>query len=186
MSHLAASPGTDADPQPATVEVWDRFVRFFHWSLAGLVLVAFVTGDEAEQLHIVVGYAIVALLVARVVWGFVGPKHARFADFVKSPKEILRYAREALSGKAPRHLGHNPLGGAMAAALMAALLGVCWLGYLLTGDGGGSMEEFEEVHEAAAYGLLGLVALHLLGVFWTSVTHRESLVKAMITGRKSA
>lgn len=186
MGDLAVSPEAGAQTPPATVQVWDRFVRFFHWSLAGLVLVAFLTGDEAQKLHNMVGYAIVALVAARIVWGFIGSKHARFADFVKRPANILRYANETLSGKAPRYLGHNPLGGAMAAAMMAAILGVCWLGYLLTTDAYWGVEEYKEIHEAAAYLLLGMVALHLFGVVWTSFSHRENLVKAMVSGRKSA
>jgi cytochrome b len=186
MSDLAASSQAGGQASPSTIPVWDPFLRIFHWSLAGLVLAAFLTGDEQEKLHIAIGYAIVALVAARIVWGFIGPRRARFADFVKSPADILRYARDALAGKAPRYLGHNPLGGAMAAVMMATLLAVCWLGWLLTIDAHWGAEEYKEIHEAAAYGLLGMVGLHLLGVLWTSASHRENLVKAMITGRKSA
>jgi cytochrome b len=185
MSDLAAAPEAGRAPT-AEVQVWDPFVRFFHWSLAILVFLAFVTGDEAEKQHIVIGYAIAGLVAARVVWGFIGPEHARFGDFVKAPGAILRYASEAMAGKAPRYLGHNPLGGAMAAAMMAALLGVCWLGWQLTIEAHWQAEAYKEIHEAAAYGLLGMVGLHLLGVLWTSASHRENLIRAMITGRKSA
>ena len=185
MSGVVLSREADARPA-ATVKVWDPFVRVFHWSLAGLVLATFLTGDEAQKLHVVLGYAIVALVAARVVWGFVGPKRARFADFVKPPAAILRYAGQALRGEAPRHLGHNPLGGAMAAALLAMLLVVCGLGYLLTTDAFWGLESFKEIHEAAAYLLLGMVGLHIAGVLWTSLAHRENLVQAMITGRKRA
>lgn len=184
MSDFAVSPKAGGYAPPATVPVWDPFVRFFHWSLGALVLLAFLTGDEAERPHILIGYAIVALVAARIVWGFIGPQHARFGDFLKTPGAILRYARDALAGKAPRYLGHNPLGGAMAVAIMAALLGVCWLGWQLTTDARWGSEEYKEIHEAAAYGLLGMVGLHLLGVLWTSASHRENLVKAMISGRK--
>ncbi len=186
MSALAFSHEGRGPAPPATAKVWDPFVRVFHWSLAALTLVAFLTGDEAEKVHIAVGYAILALIAARIVWGFVGPAHARFANFVKSPAETLRYAQEALRGTAPRYLGHNPLGGAMAVALLAMLLLVCGLGYLLTTDAYWGAEEIKEIHEAAAYLLLGMVGLHLLGVVWTSLSHRENLVKAMITGRKPA
>jgi cytochrome b len=129
---------------------------------------------------------LVALVAARIIWGFVGLRRARFAAFMKPPADILRYARGALAGKAPRHLGHNPLGGAMAAAMLAALLGVCWLGWLLTTDAHWGVEEYKEIHEAAAYGLFGMVGLHLMGVIWTRASHRENLVKAMFTGRKPA
>ena len=65
---------------PATVKVWDLFVRVFHWSLATLFVVAYATGDEIEQVHIAAGYAIAGLLALRIVWGFVGPRHARFGE----------------------------------------------------------------------------------------------------------
>ena len=183
MSDLVVSKAGDA---PASVKVWDPFVRLFHWSLVALVAAAFLTGDEAEKAHIAIGYAIVGLVAARVVWGFVGPEHARFSDFVKSPAAILRYLSQALQGRAPRHLGHNPLGGAMMIALIAMLAVVCGGGYLLTTDAFWGAEEFKEVHEATAYLLLAMVGLHVLGAVWTGVQHRENLVRAMITGRKAA
>jgi cytochrome b len=184
MSGLAVSQRAGGQAPPATVKVWDPFVRLFHWTLAGLVLVAFLTGDEAEKVHIAVGYAILGLISARIVWGFVGPRHARFTDFVKSPAEILRYARQELRGRAPRRLGHNPLGGAMVVGLLTTLSAVSILGYLLTTDAYWGVEQVKEIHEAAAYLLLGMAGLHVLGVVWTSASHRENLVKAMITGRK--
>src|SRR6185369_18051145 len=71
---------------PAQIRVWDLLVRVFHWSLAALFLLAYGTGDEVERLHIAAGYAIAGLIALRVVWGFVGPRHARFRDFVRSPR----------------------------------------------------------------------------------------------------
>jgi cytochrome b len=185
MSDLAAPREGGAAPPP-TVKVWDGFVRLFHWSLAALVLAAFLTGEESEKTHVAIGYAIAGLVAARILWGFVGPPPARFANFVKSPAESLTYFFNALSGKAPRYLGHNPLGGMMVLGLLAALAVVCGGGYLLTTDAYWGAEELKELHEATAYGLLGLVGLHVIGVVWTGVSHRENLVEAMITGRKSA
>ena len=99
-----------------TVRVWDPFVRVFHWSLVGLFALALATGDEIEWLHLAAGYAIAALVVLRTAWGFVGPRHARFSDFVRPPGAVLGYLRDALRLRAPRHLGHNPAGGAAVAA----------------------------------------------------------------------
>ena len=98
---------------PATVEVWDPFVRVFHWLLATLFVVAYATGDEAQRAHIAVGYGIVGLITLRVIWGFVGPHHARFSSFVRPPREVLGYLRDVVTFRAPRHPGHNPAGGAM-------------------------------------------------------------------------
>lgn len=169
---------------PATVKVWDLFVRFFHWSLVGLFAIAYVTGDEAENVHIAAGYAIGALLMLRVIWGFIGPHHARFGNFVRSPRALLAYMRDAALFKAPRHLGHNPAGGAMIVAFIVTLIATCVTGYMMTTDAFWGSKWVEEVHEALANALLALIALHVLGVLVTSFGHRENLVKAMITGRK--
>jgi cytochrome b len=130
MGGAAASQNAGGSTPPATVKVWDPFVRIFHWSLAALVLIAFVTGDEAVLIHVAAGYAIVGLVAARILWGFIGPRHARFSDFVKSPTETLRYGAQAILARSPRYLGHNPLGGAMIVALLAMLLIICGGGYV--------------------------------------------------------
>jgi cytochrome b len=74
---------------PATVQVWDLFVRLFHWSLVGLFIIAYATGDEVERVHIAAGYVIAGLLALRIIWGFIGPPHAPFSSFVRSPQEVL-------------------------------------------------------------------------------------------------
>src|SRR5512134_3660005 len=89
------------------VQVWDPFVRIFHWSLVGLFILAFMTGDETEWLHLAAGYAIAALVLLRIIWGFVGPRHARFGDFVKPPRAVADYVGNAIRLRAPRYLGHN-------------------------------------------------------------------------------
>jgi cytochrome b len=171
---------------PATVKVWDPFVRIFHWSLAGLFVLAYATGDEVEQVHIAAGYAIAALLALRIAWGFVGPRHARFGNFVKSPRTVLTYLRDVALLRAPRYLGHNPAGGAMIVALLAMLAGTCVTGWMMTTDAYWGAEWVEDVHEALANATLALVVLHVIGVLVASFEHRENLVTAMITGRKRA
>jgi len=169
---------------PATVKVWDPFVRVFHWSLAGLFLLAYATGDEIENVHIFAGYAIAGLLALRIVWGFVGPRRARFSDFVRSPRGVLAYLRDVTLLRAPRYLGHNPAGGAMVVALIVMLIGTSTTGYMMTTDAYWGAEWLEEVHEVFANLTVGLVAVHVLGVLVASFEHRENLVKSMITGRK--
>jgi cytochrome b len=171
---------------PAMMPVWDRFVRIFHWSLAALFAIAFLTGDEIEGLHLAAGYAILALVVLRLVWGFVGPGHARFASFVRGPRAVLVYLRETLHFRAPRHIGHNPAGGAMVVALLALLVATGITGYMMTTDAFWGAEWVEEVHEALANLTLAMVVLHVLGVLVASFEHGENLVRAMITGRKRA
>jgi len=155
----------------------------FHWSLVGLVAFAFLTGEEWTKAHIVAGYAILVLIAARVFWGFVGTKHARFSDFVRGPKTVMAYLSDLLRFKAPRFIGHNPLGGLMIAALLLALTATGITGYLLSGEAHGANEWLEEVHGALAYGTLLLVALHIAGVLYASIAEGENLVRAMITGR---
>jgi cytochrome b len=171
---------------PATVKVWDPFVRVFHWSLASLFLVAYATGDEIERVHIAAGYAIAGLIAARIVWGLVGPRHARFSSFVRSPKEVLAYLRDVALLRAPRYIGHNPAGGAMIIALLTMLIGTCITGFMMTTDTYWGAKWVEEVHETLANLTIGLIMVHILGVLVASFEHGENLVKAMITGRKRA
>jgi cytochrome b len=161
-------------------------VRVFHWSLAALFVIAYVTGDEIEKVHIAAGYTIGALLALRIVWGLVGPRHARFANFVRPPRAVLAYLRDVMLFRAPRYLGHNPAGGAMIVALIVMLAGTCATGLMMTTDAFWGAEWVEEVHEALANLTAGLVALHILGVLVASFEHGENLVKAMVTGRKRA
>ena len=171
---------------PATIKVWDPFVRIFHWSLAALFLVAYATGDEIERVHIAAGYAIGGLIAARIVWGFIGPRHARFTGFVRSPRDVALYLRDVALLRAPRFIGHNPAGGAMVIALLAMLIGTCITGYVMTTDAFWGSKWIEEVHETMANLTMGLVVIHVLGVLIASFEHRENLVMAMISGRKRA
>ncbi|SCZ06561.1 cytochrome b/b6 domain-containing protein [Microvirga guangxiensis] len=172
--------------QARTVRVWDPFVRLFHWSLVALFAVAFVTGGQLEWLHIRIGYAIAALVALRIVWGFVGTRHARFSDFVRSPGEIMAYAGKALRVRAPRHLGHNPAGGAMVVALLVMMTGIAATGFAMTTDAFWGSEWVEDLHEGLVYTTIGLIILHVAGVVFSGLEHGENLVKAMITGRKQA
>ncbi|WP_445370736.1 cytochrome b/b6 domain-containing protein [Methylomonas sp. HW2-6] len=104
-----------------SVAVWDIFVRVFHWSLVAAFAVAYVTSEEENPWHIYAGYTVLGLISARLVWGFVGGRYARFSQFVRSPAAVLRYVSQLRQGTAPRYLGHNPLGGWMVLALLATL-----------------------------------------------------------------
>ncbi len=179
------------------VKVWDPFVRVFHWSLVGAFTIAFLTEDHWQSVHVYAGYTVIALVVGRLLWGFVGTRHARFSDFVPAPAEIGPYLRAMLRGRPPHYLGHNPAGGAMIVALLASLLLTTLTGLLAYGAegagplaaymgvvGGDAEEAFEEVHEFFANLTLLLVGVHVTGVIVGSFLHRENLVRAMITGRK--
>ncbi len=169
---------------PAMIKVWDPFVRLFHWSLVASFVVAYATGDEIEKVHVAAGYTIAGLVVARILWGFIGPRYARFSNFVRPPGEVLRYVRAMLLLRAPRYVGHNPAGGAMIIALLAALIGTCVTGYMMTTDAYWGTKWVEQVHEFLANTTLGLVAAHILGVLVASFEHRENLLASMVTGKK--
>jgi cytochrome b len=167
-----------------TVPVWDRFVRLFHWSTATLVLIAFLTTDDARWLHEDAGYAVLGLVAARIIWGVVGSKHARFASFVCAPRNVLRYLRLLRTGRAPRYFGHNPAGGVMIIALLTLLLVVAGSGWLSETNAYFGVPWVDHLHHISAHLLLVLVGLHLAGVVVSSWLHGENLVGAMITGRK--
>jgi len=110
------------------VRVWDIFVRSGHWVVAAAFFVAYLTEDDLLLLHVWAGYLLGALVVLRVLWGLVGPRHARFTDFVYRPRRVLGYLRDLALFRAPRYLGHSPAGGAMAVALWIGLLAAVWSG----------------------------------------------------------
>lgn len=181
VDDVAASGG---EQPAATVEVWDPLVRLFHWSLVGLFIFSYFTGDEWKSAHVYSGYAIIGLLVFRVVWGLVGSRHARFSDFIYRPSTVITFLIDTARLRAKRYIGHNPAGGAMVVALLLMLSAITATGYMMTTDAYWGVEWVEEVHEIAVNLTLGLVALHILGVILASFEHGENLARAMITGKK--
>lgn len=167
-----------------TVRVWDPLVRIFHWSLLASILAAWLTVDVWDKAHEWIGYAAGTLVAVRVIWGFIGTRHARFTDFVRGPRAVIGYFRQALSGHAPRYIGHNPAGGAMVLALLAVVSAIVVTGWMMTLDAFWGVEWVEDLHELLFDGLLVLVGLHVAGVIHASLAHRENLVRAMITGHK--
>jgi cytochrome b len=178
------------------VYVWDPFVRVFHWTLVIAFTIAYLlTGEDVLQVHVWAGYVVGTLVVARVIWGFLGPEHARFSDFVYSPGASLRYVRDLVLFRAERHLGHSPGGGAMVVMLLIFLAATVVTGLVVYGGDqqAGPLagmfakefgESFEEVHELVANITLALVCAHIAAVILASFVFRENLPRAMITGYK--
>lgn len=168
------------------IPVWDAAVRLLHWTLVLTVVSAWLTRHSPGSWHEWLGYTTLAIVVMRTIWGFTGSRHARFNDFIRSASVTAAYARDVFSGREARFVGHNPLGGWMVLILltMVALVGVT--GWLYTTDRFWGVEWVEELHEMLSNILFGFVALHILGVVFTSIRHRENLPGAMLHGRKRA
>lgn len=197
-----------------TVRIWDPLLRIFHWSLVAAFAIAWVTAEDVQLIHEAAGYAIAGLVVFRLIWGFVGGRYARFTQFLTGPGKTLAYFSDMAQGKERRYLGHNPAGAAMIVALLAALAGTAFTGWLMEEpdrmamlpdlpqivapawadddhddnkrDGEGDEAVLEELHEAFANMMLLLVALHIGGVVLASFRHNENLARAMVTGDKRA
>ncbi len=169
------------------VLVWDWPVRLMHLLLgAGFIAaaaIAFLGGEHGAWFpyHAVIGLTLGAIVVVRIVWGFIGTRHARFGSFAFGPVAVLGYLRDALVGGGRRHAGHNPGSAWAIFAMLFLVLGLGATGVMM----GRGYEGVKEVHEVLAYTMLGVVGLHLLGVVFHTVRHRENIALSMIRGTKT-
>jgi cytochrome b len=164
--------------------VWDLPTRLFHWLLAASFAGAWLTADSERwiDLHVLLGYTFAGLIAFRLVWGLVGSRYARFSSFVTGPRPVARYLGSILKGNPEHHAGHNPAGGWAVLALLGLGAVTALAGFLAFNDYGGHW--VEELHEAAASAMLALVFFHIGAVIFSSLVHRENLVRAMVTGWK--
>lgn len=181
------------------VVIWDLPTRLFHWLLAALVAVAFAAGKvggNAMLYHERCGEAILALLLFRVAWGFIGSGPSRFTTFLAGPSTVLRYARTLLRRDADHHLSHNPLGGWSVMAMLLALLIQAGTGLFANDDiategplykwvSKAVSDRLTSIHHLNHDVIIVLVAVHVAAVLFHLFYKRENLVKPMITGRKS-
>lgn len=113
------------------IQVWDPLVRLSHWTLVIAFFTAYFTEDDFLTQHVWAGYVVGIIICVRLLWGFIGTKHARFADFVRPPATIFRFLRNHLTHRTKPYLGHNPAGGIMIVALLVSLAGVVSSGLVL-------------------------------------------------------
>ncbi len=167
------------------VKVWDAWVRIFHWSLVASIVAAYFFTEDGDVPHEIAGYIALGLVIARIVWGFVGTGYARFAQFAPSLRALRTYIAAMASRQEPRFLGHNPAGGMMVITLLVVALVAGISGWMMTTDAFWGEEWLIALHKTASNLLMVLAGVHVTGVIYTSWRHRENLIRAMITGRKS-
>jgi cytochrome b len=193
---------TSARTGPRPVRVWDPATRLFHWALVILVAVNIYTGSVGGlwemDLHMTSGYAILSLVLFRVVWGLIGSRHSRFADFVRGPATVLGYVRRVLrgGGEDTPVRGHNPLGGWSVMAMLTSLLVQATTGLFSNDDiftegplaktvSKATSDTLTWVHDVNSKVLFVLIAVHLLAVFGYLIVKHDNLIRPMITGRKT-
>ena len=176
--------------------VWDLPVRLFHWCLVALVGSAWASAEGGwMEVHFYVGYAIATLLLFRIAWGLVGPRYARFRNFVTGPRTVAAYVRGWLDGSAREPAGHTPAGGWMIIALLVLLMLQVASGMLNSHDGldagpwywaaSADLREIaEDTHETVFNVLLVAAAAHIVAVLLYFARPGINLVAAMFSGRK--
>ncbi|HKK98432.1 MAG TPA: cytochrome b/b6 domain-containing protein [Marivita sp.] len=165
--------------------VWDPFIRVFHWALAAGFAANALIIDDDSKLHEWLGYTLVALIGARLVWGVVGSSHARFASFRPTLSNIAGQMSDIATGRKRLHLGHSPLGALMIFNLMGAVLLIALTGFMMTTNAFWGVEWVEELHEALVIWAEISIVLHVLAVIWESRRTGVNLPRAMITGVKT-
>ena len=193
---------------------WDPLLRLTHWGIALVVLGNYALTKEGGSIHIALGWAGLALLVLRLIWGFVGPAEARFASFAPNPFAALRHLAQMLRGSVPHYPSHNPAGAMMAYALWACLAVIIGTGLMMNsnspmqqarleaavaaGDWSVVVEQsdadeagdsegggaIKEVHEVAANLILLLALLHVAGVVVESRIMGRNLVRPMLVASR--
>ena len=185
MSNLPNGTSSSPSSQAATVRVWDLPLRICHWALAASVLVAWFSANVYDAVHEASGYLVMGLVAFRLVWGFAGTAHARFAQFVRPPGVVLRYLRDLACGRVTRHVGHNPAGAAMTLLLLALLTIGTISGWMQLTERFFGVTWVELVHAYASNLVLVVAIVHVLGVLLMCALQKENLMRAMITGRKA-
>jgi len=181
------------------IKIWDLPVRLFHWSLVVGFVLAYLSAEVGIlDAHVLIGYCLIALLVFRVLWGFIGSQYARFNSFLFSPAETLAYIKSIRAGHPAHYYGHNPAGALMVFGLLALLAAIFMSGlvtlatvdyegpllFLANQVGDDTSYFFRHAHDFFVDIALLLIPLHLLGVVAGSLQHKENLARSMVTGMK--
>lgn len=170
--------------------LWDIPTRIFHWAIVICLPLSWWSAEnENYELHKWLGYTVIVLVLSRVVWGFFGSRHSRFADFLVGPRRIIGY----LKGREAAGAGHNPLGGWSVLVLLCLLLlqaisglfnsdDVFFSGPLYYAANSEWRDIMGLVHELAFDALLVFVGLHVIAVLYHQYGRKERLLQAMMRG----
>lgn len=167
--------------------IYDLPTRLFHGLFSGLFLTSFVIAQTADDesvaftYHMLSGLLLSGLVIWRIVWGFIGSKHARFSGFSLKPVHLKDYLLGILSGSKQRWSGHNPASSWAAITMFSLALGLGLTGYLMTT---GNKEAFEDIHEFLANTFIIVVGLHVAGVLLHSIRHQDAIALSMVDGKK--
>lgn len=178
--------------------VWDAPTRLFHWSLVALIVLQYLTGEYDlldMRWHFWGGYATMALVVFRILWGFFGSQTSRFGHFVHGPAAVVVYLRTLFSARHYAHVGHNPLGGWSVLVLLLSVMLQALTGLFSADDLDNEgplaahvstrvVKQMTHLHHLNQSVLLGLIALHVVAVLLYLLVRRENLITAMFSGRR--
>ncbi len=185
---------------PAERLVWDIPTRVFHWLLVLSLTASFVTakiGYDVRQYHMWLGYWMIGLLTFRIVWGFLGTRHARFFSFFPTPRRLFVYIRNTMRGKSEETVGHNPLGSLMIFAVLI-LVGLQAVSGLFMDDeimysgpyfdavSTDVADTMNFLHNNLINIILLMVVVHIAAVLYHAFVRRERIIRAMISGKKNA
>lgn len=168
-----------------TVVIWDNYVRLFHWSVAPLFLLDFWVLEGGDPPHNWVGYAIGFLLIGRILWGFIGSHNARFSSFFPTPTRLRQHLADMKAGKVDPHEGHNPVGALMIFFLLTLLSLIVMTGWMQRWDMFWGVEWVEEAHEVLANIAMIAVVIHITAVVVMERKLGISLIRTIITGKRS-
>jgi len=169
--------------------VYDLPTRLFHWFFAGLFVTAFFiakTIDDDSPIyvyHMLAGFMLCFLVILRLLWGFIGTKHARLFEFALHPKDLFSYFKGLVTGDKKLWAGHNPASSWSSIIMIFFAIGLGLTGYFMTS--GTNKEDFEDIHELFANGFIIVVILHIAGLIFHTFQHREMIALSMIDGKKS-
>ena len=181
------------------IKVWDLPIRLFHWSVVICFAVSWGSVelfDNAMQVHLYAGYAMLTLVLFRVIWGFIGSGTARFSQFITGLRPTMAYASTLLKPRPSYYLGHNPLGGWAVMAMLALLILQAMTGLFANDDlltsgplahwvGKDWSDTISEVHQIAFNFLLAVIGIHIVAVLFYRFFKHNNLIVTMITGYKS-